>query len=138
MPGRRRSVRALSAGLLAVGLVVSGATAASLSPYLAWGTVTGSCSGNSYKSTGNLSFDPALHSAQRELGTSVNGYILIGNYNQDGVRTATRYFGCLSGSVKTYYIPVVYNHRAIVRSWYCNGGCSPLPTMYGSWRSGIG
>lgn len=140
MSHRSRSMTALLAALLVTCLVASGATAAPvITEYLSWGTVTGSCSGSTYAAKGNVNFDPAKHSATFDLGARANGNILLGDYNQDGVKTAKRWFGCKSGSVKEYYSPVVYNHRAITKSWICYGAsCTPFPTLYGSWQSGQG
>ena len=136
----RKRTLTIAAFLMAASLLfASSATAATISAYLSWGSTVGSCTGETYASRGNVDFDPALHSMTWELNTSVNGNTLIGNYSQDGVKTATRHFGCKGGTVKTYYAPVVYNNRRITKSWQCYGGsCAPLPTIYGSWRSGLG
>lgn len=137
---RIRRTLTVGAFLLAAAVPLSTtATAATITTYLSWGSTVGSCTGETYKSRGNRNFDPALHSRTYELSATANGNTLIGHYSQDGVRTATYYFGCKGGSVKTFYNPVVYNNRRITKSWQCYGAsCVPLPTIYGSWKSGTG
>ena len=140
MQRSRRSFAAITAALAATFFIASGAVADSWAIYLEWGSTVGSCTGNTYQSYGDQTFDPKLHSAVQPLGgVVVAGAVKTQKWNQDGVRVATRYFGCTGGSVKTYYAPRVYNHRWRTDSWYCTGGsCAPLPTAYGSWLSGLG
>ncbi len=131
---------ATAAALVATFFLASGANADVVNAYLWWGTVTGTCSGENYQAYSDYSFDPAVHSAVYTIGGVVSSpALLTQKYNQDGVRTATRWFGCNRGAVKESYIPKVYNHRWFTDTWWCAGnGCAPAPRVYGSWVAGTG